>query len=70
MKIEVVCPRGHRIREQNEGFISFSPLGTERLNVRVECSECGLQWDMSLRLFTCEEKKIPGYELNPNLLRQ
>ena len=70
MEVELVCPRGHQIRRQSEGFISFSPLGNERLNVRVECFECGKEWNMSLRLFTCTEKKLAENSLSPNFLPQ
>jgi len=70
MKIEVVCPRGHQIPGESEGLISFSPLGGERLNVYVECFKCGLRWEMSLRLFTCTEKKLVRDDISVDLLRE
>lgn len=70
MKIEVVCPRGHKIPKEAEGFVCFSPLGDERLNVRIECFKCGLRWEMSLRLFTCTEERLEGGNIVVNMLRQ
>jgi hypothetical protein len=58
MKMEVICPRGHRIPEDAEGVISFSMLADERLNVSIECYRCGRRWEMSLRLFTWTERKL------------
>lgn len=60
MKMEVICPRGHRIPDNAEGSVSFSLLADERLNVSIECYECGRRWDLSLRLFTCTENKLSG----------
>jgi hypothetical protein len=70
MKIEVVCPRGHKIPEESEGLLCFSPLGAERLNVYVECYKCGLRWEMSLRLFTCTENKISRNHVSPHFLKR
>jgi hypothetical protein len=69
VKIEVVCPRGHRIPDDAEGVVSFSMLADERLNVSIECYRCGRRWEMSLRLFTCTERKLSGnVNLNPQRL--
>lgn len=66
MKMEVICPRGHSIPDNAEGSVSFSLLADERLNVSIECYECGRRWDLSLRLFTCTENKLSGnVTLNP-----
>jgi len=63
MNIEVVCPRGHRIREESDGCLTLSPFEDERLDVELECWKCGLAWEMSLRLFTCDRRKLGGPDL-------
>ena len=68
MKIEVICPRGHRIPDQCEGTLVFSPLGDDFLNVDLQCFKCGLGWQMSLRLFTCEERSLRSDEVTSESL--
>ncbi|NQT82540.1 hypothetical protein HQ563_05930 [bacterium] len=69
MKVEVICPNGHKIPDESEGSLSFSPLGTDRLIVEVECFKCGLEWGMSLKLFTCDKRKLSGGDGNSDFFR-
>jgi hypothetical protein len=70
MEFELVCPRGHRIPDESEGSLSLSPLGDERLNISIDCYKCGLRWEMSVRLFTCDEKRLGGGSLILRSLRR
>jgi len=70
MKIEVICPKGHRIPEDCEGTLLFSPLGDDLLHVDLQCFKCGLGWQMSLKLFTCEERNLREGDVSLGSFRQ